>query len=89
MHDRRKFERLSSNIRVELRHPSFGFIFGSTTDISDGGARVFVESAPMPPIGTEVEVRFTKAVGSINNEPVAMRVMHATKNTLGLMFLPR
>ncbi|WP_096087771.1 PilZ domain-containing protein [Agaribacterium haliotis] len=89
MQERRKFERRSSSIRVEISHPSFGFLIGSTTDISDGGARVLMESSVVPPEGTDVKVRFKKIVAQVNDKPVAMRVMHVHKNTLGLMFLPR
>lgn len=89
MEERRRFERKSSSIRVEMTHPSFGVIIGSATDISDGGARVTIDNAIAPPIGTQVSVQFKKIVGHINQEPVAMKVMHASKNTLGLMFLPR
>ena len=89
MHERRRFERRSSSIRVEMHNPAFGTIIGFTTDISDGGAQVQVESALVPPVGTEIDVQFKKMVGAINDSPVAMKVMHASKSTLGLMFLPR
>lgn len=89
MEERRRFERKSSSIRVEMRHPSFGVIIGAATDISDGGARVTIENTVIPPVGTQVDVQFKKMVGHINNEPVAMKVMHSSKNALGLMFLPR
>lgn len=89
MEERRRFERKSSSVRVEMTHPSFGVIVGAATDISDGGARVTIENAIVPPVGTEVKVRFKKMIGNINDEPVAMKVMHATKVGVGLMFLPR
>ncbi|MYM65053.1 PilZ domain-containing protein [Pseudomaricurvus sp. HS19] len=88
MDERRKFERRPSNIRVELWHPSIGKMIGSTQDISDGGASVMIEHPPIPPIGTVVEVRFRRAVGAINNEPVRMQVMHQHRNIVGLMFTP-
>lgn len=89
MEERRRFERRSSSVRVEMHNPAFGLIVGAATDISDGGARVSIENAIAPPVGTEVSVQFKKMIGHINEEPVAMKVMHATKTTLGLMFLPR
>ncbi len=89
MEERRKYERRASSIRVEMEHPSFGKIIGSTTDISDGGAQVTIEKVVAPPVGTEVNVVFKKMVGMINDKPVAMKVMHSSKCTLGLMFLPR
>lgn len=89
MEERRRYERKSSAIRVEIQHPSFGTIIGSATDISDGGAHVSVDNVISPPIGTEVSVQFKKMVGHINEEPVAMRVMHIAKRSIGLMFVPR
>lgn len=89
MRERRRFERKSSSIRVEMRNPTFGLIVGNATDVSDGGAQVTLENAVPPPVGTEVSVQFKKIIGHINDEPVAMRVMHTTKNSVGLMFMPR
>lgn len=89
MRERRRFERKSSSVRVEINHPSFGVIIGSATDVSDGGARVTIDHAVIPPVGTEVQVQFKKMIGHINQDPVAMKVMHSTKRGIGLMFLPR
>lgn len=86
MDERRRFERTSTSIRVEITHPAFGTIFGHTRDISDGGAQVTIENNPLPPVGTVVSVRFHKVVGLINQEPVNMRVMHTNRCFVGLMF---
>lgn len=88
MEERRRYERTITAIRVELSHPTFGTVIGFTRDISDGGARVVIENAPIPPVGTVVSVRFRKIIGPVNNEPVNMKVMHAHRNTVGLMFAP-
>lgn len=87
MNDRRKYERTSTSIRVEISHPAFGTIVGFARDISDGGAQVMIENHPCPPPGTVVNVRFKKMVGPINDEPVPMRVMHNFRNLVGLMFV--
>lgn len=87
MNERRKYERTSTSIRVEMTHPSFGTIVGFARDISDGGAQVLIENHSCPPVGTVVDVRFKKMVGPINEEPVAMRVMHNFRNVIGLMFV--
>lgn len=84
--ERRRSERKSTSIRVEITHPSIGSIIGSTQDISDGGALVKIDNYPLPPLGTEVMVRFIKMVGTVNEEPVKMKVMHQQRNTVGLMF---
>jgi len=85
--ERRKYERTATAIRVEIIHPAFGSIIGFTRDISDGGAQVSIENNPAPPVGTVVSVKFRKAIGPINIEPVSMRVMHSNRNTVGLMFM--
>jgi len=84
--ERRKYERKATSIRVEIIHPAFGSIIGFARDISDGGAQVTIENHPTPPVGTVVSVKFRKVMGPINEEPVAMRVMHTARNTVGLMF---
>jgi len=87
--ERRRFERKSTTIRVEITHPAFGTIIGFTQDISDGGASVVIDNQPNPPVGTVVKVMFKRMVGTINEEPVEMRVMHQHKNVVGLMFASR
>jgi PilZ domain len=87
VNERRVFERTSTSVRVEMSHPSFGTIIGFAKDISDGGAQVQLENQLCPPVGTEVMVRFKKAIGSINNEPVRMRIVHQLRNNIGLMFI--
>ncbi len=87
MEERRKYQRTATSIRVEMHHPAFGTIVGFAKDISDGGAQVTIENHPTPPVGTVVQVRFKKMIGPINAEPVKMRVMHARKNNIGLMFV--
>lgn len=87
MNERRIFERTTTSVRVEMTHPSFGTIVGFARDISDGGAQVLIENQVCPPVGTEVMVKFKKAVGAINVDPVRMRVMHQMRNTIGLMFV--
>ncbi len=84
--DRRRFERKAAAIRVEIMHPSIGTMIGSTQDISDGGASVHLDSQTVPPVGTEVHVRFVKVAGAVNQEPVSMKVMYQQRNTIGLMF---
>jgi hypothetical protein len=88
LEDRRRFERKSTTIRVEITHRAFGTVVGFTQDISDGGASVVVENQPNPPVGTVVSVRFKRMVGAINEEPVLMRVVHQHRNVIGLTFAP-
>lgn len=85
--ERRRFERTSTSIRVEMNHAAFGSIVGFAHDISDGGASVKIDNQPLPPVGTMVDVKFRKMVGAINIEPVRMRVMYHNRNLVGLMFV--
>lgn len=89
MEERRRFTRTSAAIRVELTNPAFGTLVGSTRDLSDGGAQVQIDNELIPPIGTLVEVVFKRIVGTVNENPVTMRVMHTHKNLVGLMFVAR
>jgi len=86
MHERRRFERRPTSIRVEITHEAFGKLIGYARDISDGGASVLLEGEIRPPVGTVVNVVFRKVSGAINEEPVAMKIMHQNRNLLGLMF---
>ncbi|UTA46681.1 PilZ domain-containing protein [Simiduia sp. 21SJ11W-1] len=87
--DRRRYARQATSIRVEMTHPAFGTLVGYTRDISDGGASVQLETELVPPPGTQVLVVFRKIAGQVNDEPVAMKIMHQNKSTVGLMFCPR
>ncbi len=89
MEERRRFERTSTAMRVELTNPAFGTLIGSTRDLSDGGAQVQIDNELIPPVGTLVEVVFKRIVGTVNEKPVTMRVMHTHKNLVGLMFVAR
>ena len=86
MHERRRFERRPTSIRVEISHKAFGIIVGYCRDISDGGASVMLESELRPPVGTNVNVIFKKVSGQVNDEPVEMKIVHQHRNLIGLMF---
>jgi len=86
MLERRRHERTSSSIRVEMRHPAIGTLIGFTTDISEGGAQVLLENQPLPPVGTQLQVLFHKMVGVINDEPVTMQVIRHFRKGIGLAF---
>lgn len=87
MEERRQFERKLTSIRVEMNNPSYGRLVGFARDISDGGASVLVDTSELPPVGTVMNVRFSRVVGRINDDSVAMRVMSLRRNVIGLMFV--
>ncbi len=86
MDERRRFERTTTSIKVEITHPAFGTLVGFARDISDGGAQVLMDQEPLPPVGTIVNVIFRRMVGAINAEPVTMRVVYLQGNLVGLSF---
>jgi hypothetical protein len=87
--ERRRFERTTTAIRVEIFHPTLGKAVGFTMDISDGGAQVSMDSGITPPVGMIVDVLFKKMAVPVNAEPVPMKVMHCQRNVVGLMFVSR
>jgi c-di-GMP-binding flagellar brake protein YcgR len=89
VHERRRFERTATAIRVEIFHPTFGTAIGFTMDISDGGAQVSMENNVTPPVGTIVDVVFKRMTARVNADPVPMKVMHCHRNVIGLMFVTR
>ncbi|WP_423896605.1 PilZ domain-containing protein [Candidatus Pelagadaptatus aseana] len=88
MEDRREFERKVTSVRVEMEHPSCGYLAGFARDISDGGASVLVNSSQLPPVGTLLNVRFSRLIGRINEDSVPMKVVNLRRNVMGLMFVP-
>ncbi|MEC8427639.1 MAG: PilZ domain-containing protein [Pseudomonadota bacterium] len=87
MEERRQFERKLTSIRVEMDNPSFGRLVGFARDISDGGASVLVDTTELPPVGTLLQVRFSRVIGRINDDSVKMKVMSLRRNVVGLMFV--
>jgi len=85
--ERRQFERKLTSIRVEMDNPSFGRLVGFARDISDGGASVLVDTTELPPVGTLLQVRFSRVIGRINDDSVTMKVMSLRRNVVGLMFV--
>lgn len=87
MEERRQFERKLTSIRVQMDNPSCGRLVGFARDISDGGASVLVDASELPPLGTLLDVRFSRVVGRINDDSVKMKVMSLRRNVIGLMFV--
>ena len=87
MQEQRKYVRSSSTALVEMTHPSFGTLSGKARDLSEGGVFVQLGNDVLPPVGTVVQVRIKRYTGTINADPVAMKVMHQQAGGVGLMFL--
>lgn len=87
MEEHRRFDRSSSEAIVELRHPTLGLVEVRARNLSAGGIFVLMGANPVPPIGTELQVRIKRHTGLINAEPVAMRVVHHQLGGVGLSFI--
>ena len=87
MQEQRLHSRASSAALVELFHPALGHIEVKARDLSDGGIFVLMGNHIAPPIGTLLRVRIKRFTGAINQEPVAMRVVHHQSGGVGLAFV--
>lgn len=86
MEEQRRFTRVPSGAIVEMQHPVLGMIEVKARDLSDGGIFVIMGQYPAPPIGTTLLVRIKRHTGLINQEPIAMRVVHHQGGGVGLAF---
>ena len=76
MDNRRKYMRTASDVMVEMSHPTMGTLTVRARDLSDGGISVDMGNHVAPPVGTVLKVRIKRHTGSINSEPLPMRVVH-------------
>lgn len=86
MEEQRRFARVPSSAIVEMQHPVLGMIEVKARDLSDGGIFVMMGQYPAPPIGTTLLVRIKRHTGLINQEPIAMQVVHHQGGGVGLAF---
>jgi hypothetical protein len=56
-------------------------------DLSDGGLCVLLENHSVLPIGAVINASIKRYSGKINDEPVAMEVVHVGSSEMGLMFV--
>ena len=88
MDEQRRYVRTPTSALVEMQHPSLGQIQVQARDLSEGGIFAVMgrHQAP-PPVGTVVMVRIKRHTGTINQTPVAMRVVHHQSGGIGLAFV--
>lgn len=87
MVEQRRHSRVPSSAVVEMQHPVLGSLEVKARDLSDGGIFVLMGIHPAPPLGTELMVRIKRYTGTINQEPVRMRVVHHQDGGVGLAFI--
>lgn len=85
--EQRRSPRVKTDAVVEFFHAATGVVAAKARDLSDGGIFVAAGSYPLPPIGTLLEVRIKRHTGAINQQPVAMRVIHRNHDGMGLAFV--
>ena len=87
MHEKRQHPRSSAYMSAIISHPSFR-VTVKIIDISAGGLSVDMSNMSRTPVGTIVDVIIKKTTGKINEQAVAMRVMHVQANgRVGLAFV--
>lgn len=87
MQELRKYHRQTSEALVEISHPSFPTMELKARDLSDGGVFVFLGNNIAPPVGTVVKARIKRHTGTLNTEPVDMRIVHHSGGGMGLAFI--
>ncbi len=87
MQEQRQYMRTSSEVLVEISHPSIGVVEMKAKDLSEGGVFVYLGNHIAPPVGTVVKARIKRHTGVINQDPVDMQVVHHQSGGMGLMFI--
>ncbi len=87
--ERRRTRRRKVAAIVILRHPALGEQKMKMSDMSDGGIFLHIGNNIAPPVGAVIDVLIKPLTGVVNEDPVAMEVVHRRENGLGLKFLHR
>lgn len=87
--NRRKSLRVACDAEVIMSHPAMGQLRVKAKDLSDGGICVDMGNHITVPVGTDLSVIIKRHKGIINEDAVAMRVVHSQDEgrMLGLMFI--
>tara|TARA_B110000967_G_C18777802_1_gene506527 strand:- start:837 stop:1106 length:270 start_codon:yes stop_codon:yes gene_type:complete len=83
----RRYPRVASDAQLEIQHPALGVIALKATNASQGGFFALRGVHTLPPVGTEVRVIIKRHTGTLNSEPVQMRVAHVSAEGIGLEFI--
>ncbi|MDA8963192.1 hypothetical protein N9F42_03535 [Pseudomonadales bacterium] len=84
---KRRYPRVASDAQLEIQHPALGVISLKATNASQGGFFALRGVHTLPPVGTEVRVRIKRHTGTLNSEPVHMRVARVSTEGIGLEFI--
>ena len=86
MQERRRHPRQQSSAIVELHHPVVGVMKLAARDLSDSGLFAFSGQHLPPPPGTVVDVHIRRQGGTVELEPVPMRIVRRTPDGIALVF---
>jgi hypothetical protein len=87
MNDLRKHERFDAYLEVEVTWPGHGTV-RVTRDLSDGGVRLDLPFAEVPPVGTVLNVRLATPTGDGQQPPMLQaRVAWVAPDGMGLQFV--
>lgn len=85
--NRRRYPRVASEALLDISHPAFGMLSLRAKDASHGGFFAWRGMSPLPPENTEVSVIIRRHTGTINTDPITMRVVRVTDEGIGLEFV--
>ncbi|MDB2410601.1 hypothetical protein N9W57_08285 [Pseudomonadales bacterium] len=84
---RRRYPRVASEAQLDIQHPALGVISLKAKNASKGGFFALRGVHVLPPINTEVSVTIKRHTGTLNSDPVLMRVAHVSDEGIGLEFI--
>jgi hypothetical protein len=85
--ERRRHRRQRIEARAEISNPTFGRYRVRVRDISDSGLFLELGTAPVPPLGTELQVTVWHPAGAPGREPMTARVVRHEALGIGLAFV--
>jgi len=83
----RRYPRVASEAQLDIQHPALGVISLKAKNASKGGFFALRGTQILPPVNTEVRVTIKRHTGTINSDPVRMRVAHVSDEGMGLEFI--
>lgn len=87
INNRRRYPRVASDAQLDISHPAFGMLSLRAKNASEGGFFALRGMSPLPPANTEVQVIIKRHTGTINTDPITMKVVRVTDEGIGLTFV--
>lgn len=84
--NRRKIDRHLIQLKAEITEPMIGKVVVFTKNVSDSGAFVVLPRDRCPPVGSSLNIRLYRKVGSEEEAMYSARVVRVTESGMGLQF---